>query len=137
MDYKDKILKRKSGIVSAWQSFWNQFESAIHDNPSLSITDKLNYLESLLSGVAANLVAGLSPAENYDNALRMLKTRFGRKDLIKNTHINKLLCLNPVKRANYVSALRKLYDGCEVHVRSLDAVMVVAKSYGSSLCRFS
>lgn len=59
------VIERFSSDVSAWQSFWNQFESAIHDNPSLSIMDKFNYLKSLLSGVAANVVAGLSlSAEN-------------------------------------------------------------------------
>lgn len=48
--------------------------------------------------------------------------------------MNKLLSLNPVKRANDVPSLRKLNDECEVHVRSLDAVGVVAESYGSLLC---
>lgn len=48
--------------------------------------------------------------------------------------MNKLLSLNPVKRANDVPALQKLYDECEVHVKSLDAVGVATESYGSLLC---
>ena len=70
---------------------------------------------------------------NYDIAIDVLKKRFGRKDLVINAHMNKLLNMTPVKRSNDVSALRKLYDDCEIQVRSLDALGVVADTYGSLL----
>ena len=48
--------------------------------------------------------------------------------------MNKLLNMTPVNRATDVSVLRKLYDDCEIQVRSLDALGVVADTYGSLLC---
>ena len=89
----------------------------------------------MLSGKAANVVAGLAlSSDNYDNAIAMLQSRFGCKDLVINAHMNKLLNLNPIRKANDISAFRNLYDEIEVQVRSLDAVGVVSDSYGSLLC---
>lgn len=87
-----------------------------NDNEHLRKANKFNYLKSFLSGNAANVVAGLSlTEENYDNAIKMLTNRFGRKDLIINAHMNKQLNLVPVKRATDIVALHNLYDECKVH----------------------
>lgn len=64
----------------------------------------------------------------------MLKSCFGRKDLVINAHMNKLLNMTPVKRTNDIVSLHKLYDDCEVQVQSLDALGVVSDTYGSLLC---
>ena len=37
------IIDHFSGDIRLWQSFWSQFESAIHQNQTLSATDKFNY----------------------------------------------------------------------------------------------
>ena len=129
------VMERFTGDVSQWQSFWSQFETAIDKNTSLSKSDKFTYLKSFLSGTAANVVAGLALSDhNYDNAIKMLTSRFGRKDLIINAHMNKLLNLTPVKKATDVNALRKLYDDIEIQVRSLDSMGVVSNTYGNLLC---
>lgn len=105
------VMEKFSGDVSKWQSFWSQFETAVDNNASLTKSDKFTYLKSFLYGTAANVVKGLSLSdENYDNAKKMLISRFGRKDLIINAHMNKLLNLAPVKKAWDVAALRRLYD---------------------------
>ena len=128
-------IENFSGDISKWQNFWSQFSETIHKNQYLSKSDKFNYLKSFLSGNAAKVVAGLSLTEdNYDHAVQMLTSRFGRKDLIINAHMNKLLSLSPVKRVTDIVALRNLYDECEVQVRSLDTMGVVSNAYGSLLC---
>lgn len=38
--------------ASLWQTFWNQFDMAIHRNTGLGKADKFNYLKSYLSGKA-------------------------------------------------------------------------------------
>ena len=129
------VIQKFSGEISEWQGFWSQYETAIHNNDSLTKSDKFNYLKSFLSVTAASTVAGFALCDdNYDSAIQMLTSRFGRKDLVINAHMNKLLNLTPVKRANDLTALRKLYDDCEVQVRSLDALGVVSDAYGSLLC---
>ena len=129
------VIQKFSGEICEWQGFWSQYETTIYDNERLSKTDKFSYLKSFLTGTAASAVAGLALSGiNYDIAIDVLKKRFGRKDLVINAHMNKLLTMTPVKRSNDVSALRKLYDDCEIQVRSLDALGVVADTYGSLLC---
>ncbi|XP_035220972.1 uncharacterized protein LOC118193921 [Stegodyphus dumicola] len=86
------------GDSSNWQEFWSQFEAAIHNNDSLSKVNKFSYLKSLLGGVVYNAVSGLSlTKENYDSAIQLLINRFGRKDLVINAHMNKLLNLSLLK----------------------------------------
>lgn len=65
------------------------------------------------------MVAGLPLTEaNYDNAIQLLHNRLGRKDLVINSHMTKLLNLNPVKNASDIKALRYLYDNCEIQPHS-------------------
>ena len=129
------VIERFSGDISLWQTFWSQFEAAIHKNMSISKIDKFNYLKSYVSGLASNVIAGLALTDdNYDHAIKMLNDRFGRKDLVINAHMGKLLNLNPVRRSHDIAALRKLYDDCEIQVRSLTSMGVTSDSYGSLLC---
>lgn len=129
------VIDKYTGDISLWQYFWGQFEAAVHQNPNLTKTDKFSYLRSYLTGAAANVVAGLPLTEaNYDNAIQLLHNRFGRKDLVINAHMTKLLNLNPVKNASDIKALRYLYDNCEIQIRSLASMGVVSDTYGSLLC---
>ena len=128
-------IQKFCGDVSLWRDFWNQFETAIHKNETLSKTERFIYLKSYLTGAAAKTVAGLMLTErNYDHALELLRDRYGRKDIVVNMHMTKLLNLTPVKRASDVVALRELYDECEIQIRSLESLGVVSETYGSLLC---
>lgn len=96
-----------------WQEFWDQFQTAIHENIELSKTEKLAYLKSYLVGAAARAITGLKITEtNHNAAMDMLKERFRRKDLIVSVHMSKLLALTPVKRSSDIVALRRLHDEC-------------------------
>lgn len=128
-------IERFSGDVSVWQEFWSQYETAIHSNSALCKKEKFTYLKTYLTGTAARAVAGLTLTDsNYDAAVDILRSRFGRKDLIVNAHMSKLLNLTPVKKSSDVSALRQLYDDCEIQIRSLESLGVVSDTYGSMLC---
>ena len=48
-----------NGEVTKWTTFWDSYDSAIHQNSSLNDVDKFNYLRSLLKGAAREAVAGL------------------------------------------------------------------------------
>ncbi|XP_062416200.1 uncharacterized protein LOC119213942 [Pungitius pungitius] len=48
--------------------------------------------------------------------------------------MSKLLNLNPVKRSSDVTALRHLYDECEIQIRSLESLGVQSDTYGCLLC---
>ena len=76
------------GNFTKWTSFWECFQSAVHDNDVLSNTKKFNYLNSLLECAAREAVSGLSIiAANYQTAIETWQRRFGSKQKIVNNHI--------------------------------------------------
>lgn len=129
------VISKFYGDAINWLDFFNQYDNAIHSNDFLSKIEKFTYLKSLLGGSALSAVSGFAlTAENYDSALGLLKDRFGRTDLIISAHMKKLLDMQSVKDARDVKSLRKFYDTCEIHIRSLSSLNVTAGSYGSLLC---
>ena len=128
------ILKKFSGDPSQWNPFWDTFETSIHTNPSLAPIDKFNYLKSLMDGAAAESIAGLSLTNaNYEEAIAVLKSRFGNKQQIINRHMDILLNLPSVSSENNLKGLRQLYDTVQSHIRSLKSMGVATESYGSLL----
>lgn len=127
-------MSRFSGDSSNFMEFFNCFNSAIGSNDSLTKIEKFQYLKSLLSGPAYNVVAGFELNEkNYDSCIELLKQRYGRNDYIINSYMTKLLNLEPVKNSSYVKGLRRLYDEIEVNIRNLRALNVTEGSYGHLL----
>jgi hypothetical protein len=128
-------LKKFRGDPTSWTTFWDTFESSIHKNPNLSSIDKFNYLSSLLEGAAADSVAGLTLTNaNYEEALKILKKRFGNKQLVINKHMDILLNLQAVTSIYNLKGLRTLYDTVESHIRALTSLGVQPESYGNLLC---
>ena len=74
----------------------------LHNNEELSAVDKSNYyLHFLLDAAAANSIQGLQLTEgNYENAVEILKDRFGRKQQIISAHMEELLKLQNCPNEN-------------------------------------
>lgn len=73
-------------------TFWDSFQSAVHNNRSLSEIDKLNYLRSLVERSAKEAIAGLSlTSANYISAISILEKRFGDKKQVIAKHMDALL----------------------------------------------
>ena len=127
-------IKRFNGDLTKWCTFWDMFESSIHNNPALSSVDKFNYLLSLLESSAAEAVSGLAlTAANYDEAVATLKKRFGNKQLIVSRHMDVLMNLEAVISQHNTRGLRRLFDSVEAQVRGLKALGISSESYGSLL----
>ena len=91
-----------------WTTFRDSFESSIHNNTGLSNIDKFNYLNSLLERSAAEAISGLT--FNYDEAITILKKRFGNKQLIINEHMDILLNMDAVTSSYNLRGLIRLFD---------------------------
>ena len=114
-------MKKCSGDLTKWTTFWDAFSSSIDAHPALSGIDKFNYLISLLESTAAEAISGLTPTEaNYEEAVATLKKRFGNPQLIITSHHD-------------IKGLRRLHDSVEAHVRGLRALRVPAQTYGGLL----
>ncbi|GFY44580.1 uncharacterized protein TNIN_435861 [Trichonephila inaurata madagascariensis] len=95
--------------ASKWLTFWNSFETAVHNNESLNNVDKFNYLKAHLGGSALNTVEGFPiSAKTYDEA--------------------------PLKNSNNLRSFRKFIDNCNVQLRSLNPLGVSSANYGKILC---
>ena len=87
----------------------------------------------MLEGKAHRAVAGLElKEENYDNAIKILKERFGNKQQIISSHMQALLKLQGLPNEK-VSQLRLIFDQINAHVRGLETLGVTAERYGSLL----
>ena len=79
-----------------WKAFWDSFDSAVHKNEKLNAVEKFNYLQSKLTGDAANAISGLQLSnENYPIAVDILNKRFGNKQIIIDAHFSALMDLPP------------------------------------------
>ena len=126
-------IAKFAGDVTKFRTFWDSFDSAVNQNPSLSAIDKFNYLQGLLDGPAAAAIQGLTLSEaNYTTALDLLKERFGKTQQVISAHMDQLLRL-PSCVGDKASQIRTVYDKISVHVRGLDALGVRAEQYGSFL----
>ena len=130
-----KLPKRSfDGELTSWSTFWDSFESAIHNNGQLSDVDKFNYLRSLLEKGAYDAISGLTlSAGNYQEAVAILKKRYGDKSQIISKHMDALLSTEAVTSAHNLKGLRHLHDTVESHIRSLKTLGVTSDSYGSLL----
>ena len=91
------VLKDSMSILQSGVHFGTLFEAAIHKNSKLATIDKFNYLNSLLEKTAAEAIAGLALTNaNYEEAITILKTRFGNKQMIVNKHMDDFIIMAPV-----------------------------------------
>ena len=126
-------LQHFTGDITKFCTFWEGFQSAVHNNPGLSCIDKFNYLKSILDGNAARAIQGLPLTEgNYEVAVKILQERFGKKQQIISAHMEELLKLQACQK-DKASQIRYVYDKINVHVRGLEALGITSDQYRSLL----
>ena len=109
----------------------DSFNAAAHNSNALSKVEKLNYLRTFLEGEAQHTISGLSLTNgNYNEALDLLKNRFGNNQVIISAHMNTLVKLPSVNNED-VKALPKFYDDVESHVRGLSELGIEMENYGA------
>lgn len=126
-------LSHFDGEPTKWYTFWDTFESIIHNNSELTDVNKFTYLRSLLHRSAKDAVAGLSlTAANYKEAIDVLQRRFGDKSRITAKHMQALMSLE--MPTNSLQSLRHFFDNVGGHIRGLKALGVTSETYGALLC---
>ena len=88
-------ISKFNGDITTWQSFWDQFNSAIHSNDEISDINKFNYLSSYLCDSAKETISGLSPTStSYNTAAELLKKRYGNTQALISSFMNKFVTLD-------------------------------------------
>ncbi|GFV31472.1 uncharacterized protein TNCV_3462781 [Trichonephila clavipes] len=79
----------------------NKFKSDSDSCKTIEESKLIEPMKGLLGSSALATVEGFAiTAENYAKAVEILKDRFGRKDAIINSHMQKLLSVTPLKRSD-------------------------------------
>ena len=118
-------IKSFCGELTERPSFFDSYEAAIHNSSELSDVRKFTYLRSYLTDAALKSVSGLTLTnEDYGKASTILKERYGNKQAIVSTYMDKLANLRVVSSDTNITGLRKLFD---------ESLGVEANSYGSLL----
>ena len=126
-------LQRFDGNIANWASFWERFEVTVDRNKGLADVEKLSYLLSMLDGAAKRVVQGLPlTGVNYVAAVQTLKQRFGNRQAIVNSHMERLFKVRPVQTCE-LRALRGFYDYVTIQIRSLESLGIEANSFDSLL----
>ena len=71
--------------------------------------------------------------DNYEQAIDLLKERYGNTQVVISAHMNDLLKMRKIESDRDIIGIRKLYDDIESHVRSLDSLGIRGENYGSLL----
>ena len=82
------VLSKFPGDITTFSMFIDSFESAIDNNPELSVINKFNYLSSLVECPAARAIQELT---NYEAAKENLKQRYGRPQQVTAAHMDEEL----------------------------------------------
>ncbi|UYV77293.1 hypothetical protein LAZ67_15000380 [Cordylochernes scorpioides] len=125
-------LKRYTGELEEWLSWWSHFEK-IHLDESLSDVDKFEYLiQSMVVGSKAHRLVTSFPLtqKNYNKVIEDLKDRFGDKDMLTELYVRKLLKLVIASARSEKRTLAQLYDDLVAHLHSLGSLGVDTKSGG-------
>ena len=126
------VLPSFNGNPLAWQTFWDAFRSAVHDNTSISDVQKFNYLKAQLCDGAERVIAGLPLTNaNYAKSVELLEERFAQPHKVINAHMEALL--NLPSPTDHLSSLRLFYDSIETHIRGLEALGKTTETYGDIL----
>ncbi|KAG0428729.1 hypothetical protein HPB47_024288, partial [Ixodes persulcatus] len=116
---------RGSGIISI-----------VHTNSELPPIEKFKYLLTYLTDDAKRAVEGIRLSEqNYDLAVQTLQDRLGRRDILIDDHIDRLLSLTAVNSSTNAVQLRKLYDAIRFRTTSLQGLDVPPSNYAVVLHR--
>ncbi|XP_012542665.2 uncharacterized protein LOC105840305 [Monomorium pharaonis] len=124
-------LPEFDGEYSKWMQFSDTFRAIIHNNATLTITQKFYYLRSCLSEDAARALDTLEASDaNYDIAWNILKERFENKNIIIHNHVKALFDLPQVIKDSHAS-LRDLSDSMSQHLRALESLGQPVESWDS------
>ncbi|UYV74134.1 hypothetical protein LAZ67_11002214 [Cordylochernes scorpioides] len=111
-----------SGDVNEWLSFKQLFSLSIDSNTALTDSQKLQYLQSAVTGDAERLIRGFPVIdENYAHAWDTLVSRYDNKKELAFSQCTKLFTLKPLKLINS-KAIFELLDICNEAMRNLKSL---------------
>ncbi|XP_045028551.1 uncharacterized protein LOC123471380 [Daphnia magna] len=126
-------IKPFKGDVLEWTAFWEGYNAAVHES-AIPAVQKFGYLKDYLKGEAQLCVENLELTDaNYTVAVNLLKTMYGKPDVLIEAHTHKLATLQPVKDIADTAALRCFQLTIQSHINALETLGVARTSHGCLL----
>uniref|UniRef100_A0A8D8WIH7 Integrase catalytic domain-containing protein n=1 Tax=Cacopsylla melanoneura TaxID=428564 RepID=A0A8D8WIH7_9HEMI len=114
-----------TGDVSAFPSFKSLYDQIIHNNPDLSDVQKFSYLKGHLGPQASGCIEHITFVEaNYPLAYATVATRYGKRRVLANTYLSKIMKFSQLQSDN-VKGLRAFLDTFHINVESLKGLMIL------------
>ncbi|KAI4481540.1 hypothetical protein M0802_013960 [Mischocyttarus mexicanus] len=100
-------VPRFEGEYLKWPELKAMFSSVIGERENLSELERFQYLKSVVAGSAATLINHLPPMDSsFSTAWSLLIARYENERLIVNSHLERLLALEPMKYRRSSSLLK-------------------------------
>jgi hypothetical protein len=126
-------LEPFTGNVEGWSRFWEQFQSSIDQNPSVSQIDKHVFLRGYLEGEPKRLVDGIPvTADSYEQTKRILRSKYGDENRIIQAHLDYLENLSPTLHDD-PDSMNTTYVECHRRIQALIALGEDIDAYGRVL----
>lgn len=107
------------GDHQTWLLFRDSFKANIHDNTSIAIIDKFQYLQTSLKGDALLAIQSIEVCEqNYESAWKQLNDRFNNKKLIVRKHLQMLFDIPTMKKESSAE-IRHVIDNTKNNLQVL------------------
>lgn len=107
------------GKIDQWPEFISLFRSIIHNNDSLSPTEKFQHLRTLLKNDALAVISNIHFApENYPAAFQALTDRYQNERRLANFYVNQIREFPKLNSASYDNFQRFL----SVHLNSVNSL---------------
>ncbi|GFT16233.1 DUF5641 domain-containing protein [Trichonephila clavipes] len=106
------VTKKKRAVLrTAVTKCISQLEKELQktEPDDIAVEELLEHLEQKSSSALATVEGFAITAENYAKAVEILKDRFGRKDAIINSHMQKLLSVTPLKRSDDTKSIAPIF----------------------------
>ncbi|KAJ0172002.1 hypothetical protein K1T71_012765 [Dendrolimus kikuchii] len=111
-----------SGNSTDWNSFYDLYLSLIHNNNAYTDAEKFRYLLLTLKNEPYDLIKSIPITDaNYNIALHILVSRYENKRVIANTHLHKILDIEPCSDKSTIS-LRNLLNIYHENIRPLQVM---------------
>lgn len=112
-----------SGKLIDWVSFFDLFQSLVHDRDNMSDAEKHYYLRASLEGEALSIIRQLPMDEaNYEVALNLLKARYQNQRLLLDTYLDRIINL-PILQGHH-SLKSDFFDPHRESLQALEALKV-------------
>ena len=119
-------LSKFDGSPLSWPHWIGRFKSIVHDQPFLNDSQRLAYLQNIVTGAAKTEIQYLGEdGANYALALRMLKARFADAGKIVRAAVNTLRG-TPSPRIQDHAGLAQLYQALRATVVTLHRQRFIA-----------